>query len=352
MRIRSLLFLFPLLGACTVESSDGGSPDTERGNLGKADLVGSCEHPVKDLCGGKGKGNCWCDEACVDFGDCCSDAADVCGIEPEPPEGTACGGWLGDTCADDEFCAYEPGQHCGAADASAVCLTQPDACILLVDPVCGCDGETYSNSCFAGMAGTGVLHEGECESVGPIECGGFLGLPCEPGQMCIDNPEDDCDPANGGADCGGICVDEPAPQFCGGFANLPCPDGQICVDDPNDGCDPNNGGADCGGMCIDEKPACGEVLCALFCENGFQTDENGCEICACNPDPEPEPECHVAGCSAELCVGPEGPDFSICIAQPWTTCLSLTECGNFGAGGSCGWEPNAEYLDCLADFGM
>lgn len=38
-------------------------------------------------------------------------------------------------------------------------------------------------------------------------------------------------------------------QFCGGIAAFPCPDGYVCVDDPNDGCDPNNGGADCGGYC-------------------------------------------------------------------------------------------------------
>lgn len=38
--------------------------------------------------------------------------------------------------------------------------------------------------------------------------------------------------------------------FCGGIAGFACPDGQVCVDDPSDSCDPMNGGADCGGMCI------------------------------------------------------------------------------------------------------
>jgi hypothetical protein len=38
--------------------------------------------------------------------------------------------------------------------------------------------------------------------------------------------------------------------FCGGIAAFPCPDDMSCIDDPNDSCDPNNGGADCGGICV------------------------------------------------------------------------------------------------------
>jgi hypothetical protein len=49
-------------------------------------------------------------------------------------------------------------------------------------------------------------------------------------------------------------------QFCGGFAAIQCPEGLICVDDPNDSCDPNAGGGDCGGVCADpdrqKKPKC------------------------------------------------------------------------------------------------
>lgn len=38
-------------------------------------------------------------------------------------------------------------------------------------------------------------------------------------------------------------------QFCGGFAAMQCPEGFICIDNPGDDCDPENGGADCGGIC-------------------------------------------------------------------------------------------------------
>jgi hypothetical protein len=40
-----------------------------------------------------------------------------------------------------------------------------------------------------------------------VACGGFAGLKCPDAAMdCIDNPNDECDPANGGADCIGMCV--------------------------------------------------------------------------------------------------------------------------------------------------
>lgn len=45
---------------------------------------------------------------------------------------------------------------------------------------------------------------------------------------------------------------------CGGFAGLTCPDGQTCVDDPSDDCDPDNGGADCVGMCVNGNPGGGK----------------------------------------------------------------------------------------------
>lgn len=50
----------------------------------------------------------------------------------------------------------------------------------------------------------------------------------------------------------GLAVDGPGAcyRFCGGFGNFGCPDGYGCADDPYDGCDPAAGGADCGGICM------------------------------------------------------------------------------------------------------
>ena len=82
---------------------------------------------------------------------------------PPPPPSTPCGGWYGNTCQSNEYRAYEPGQLCGAADASAFCKVKPEVCPSNDLPVCGCNGKTYGNACDAGTDGTGVNTEGSCE---------------------------------------------------------------------------------------------------------------------------------------------------------------------------------------------
>ncbi|MCD6402379.1 hypothetical protein J7L36_00790 [bacterium] len=40
---------------------------------------------------------------------------------------------------------------------------KPVGCITLWDPVCGKDGKTYSNACFAKVAGVEIAYEGICK---------------------------------------------------------------------------------------------------------------------------------------------------------------------------------------------
>lgn len=75
-------------------------------------------------------------------------------------------------------------------------------CTADYKPVCGCDGKIYGNACVAARAGVSVSKTGECS---PKMCGGIAGILCPQGMKCVDDPNDGCDPAHGGADCSGIC---------------------------------------------------------------------------------------------------------------------------------------------------
>jgi hypothetical protein len=85
-------------------------------------------------------------------------------VDAGPPR-KGCGGWLGNTCTQDEYCAYQEGEMCGAADASAFCASRPGACDAQYAPVCGCDMKTYGNSCEAAMAGTGIMYNKACPPI-------------------------------------------------------------------------------------------------------------------------------------------------------------------------------------------
>jgi hypothetical protein len=146
-------------------------------------------------------------------------------------------------CTDNEQCPS--GEYCqkpiGHCDGLGACRPRPEQCPDVVDPVCGCDGRTYSNECDAGNLGITIAHRGECRP----RCGTIAGIPCPQGQFC-EYPPASCDVA----DPEGACLVPPEA----------CP----LVVDPACGCDGVTYSNDCerqrARAQLDHRGACGDAV--------------------------------------------------------------------------------------------
>ncbi len=112
-----------------------------------------------------------------------------------------CGGLTGGQCLTGEVCDY---RMCGE-DVEGTCVPEPGGfCPAVYDPVCGCNGATYSNDCNRLSVGVALDHVGACENP-DNECGGISGWQCPVGAVC--------DYRICGLDVMGTCVPEPG-GFC------------------------------------------------------------------------------------------------------------------------------------------
>jgi hypothetical protein len=74
--------------------------------------------------------------------------------------GLRCSGVYPRSCGANEYCQLPVGTC--SRRAVGHCAAVPEFCPLIFAPVCGCNGQTFGNSCDAAHARVNVRHNGHC----------------------------------------------------------------------------------------------------------------------------------------------------------------------------------------------
>jgi hypothetical protein len=75
-------------------------------------------------------------------------------------------------CPSGRVCDYDTPNRCAAGFEPGHCIVLPTACLAIYDPVCGCNGQTYSSDCVRQSARVQLDHAGACSGQGGAGGGG------------------------------------------------------------------------------------------------------------------------------------------------------------------------------------
>ncbi len=242
-----------------------------------------------------------------------------------------CGGKSNAKCHDDEVCLSFLSRSCVGPSHTGLCFPRPEHCPTRQDPVCGCDGATYTNSCEAAQAGTGIDHQGACSDApacGPHDACPGAGTCTHGGSTSSGHDADDHDVDHDGdrddvhsffwghgsdrvAQCSGHSSGHATGGTCQCTATATCAAGQRWNDDPAVcACEANHdpcAGMTCknGGMCVERPDGtadCVSTACeGVSCKNG--------DVCVVLSD-------GTASCVTDPCAGQTCKGGGTCVALP------------------------------------
>jgi hypothetical protein len=121
-------------------------------------VAGVCT-PIRNDCGWCWDPQCGCDGTTY-ANECTRMQADVW-VDHPGECGPPCGDEGAPPCAPGFFCEFPTGA-CGPEGMPGECMAIPELCEELDEPVCGCDGVTYSNDCERQAAQAQLLRRGPC----------------------------------------------------------------------------------------------------------------------------------------------------------------------------------------------